>query len=108
MYQREYERRVRTAVVGIGSHSYRNILPALHFLPVELKAVCNRSNRDMAEKTAAEYGCRWYQDTEQMYQNEDLDVSIYFSSTVELAAGEYRVDVYMDGYHIGSGELVLR
>jgi hypothetical protein len=42
------------------------------------------------------------------YQNEDLDVSIYFSSTVELAAGEYRVDVYMDGYHIGSGELVLR
>ena len=76
MYQREYERRVRTAVVGIGSHSYRNILPALHFLPVELKAVCNRSNRDMAEKTAAEYGCRWYQDTEEMYRkrcNREID-----------------------------------
>ncbi len=42
------------------------------------------------------------------YQNEDLDVSIYFSTTAELASGEYRVDVYMDGYHIGSGELVLR
>lgn len=77
MYQREYERRVRTAVVGIGSHSYRNILPALHFLPVELKAVCNRSNRDMAEKTAAEYGCRWYQDTEEMYRNEELDAVLF-------------------------------
>lgn len=42
------------------------------------------------------------------YQNQDLDVSIYFRSPVELAVGEYRVDVYMDGYHIGSGELVLR
>lgn len=42
------------------------------------------------------------------YQNEDLDVSIYFRSPVELISGEYRVDVYMDGYHLGSSELVLR
>lgn len=42
------------------------------------------------------------------YQNQDLDVSIYYRSSVELAMGEYRVDVYMDGYYIGAGELVLR
>ncbi len=44
------------------------------------------------------------------YQNQDLDVSIYYRAPaeLELAAGEYRVDVYMDGYLLGSSELVLR
>ncbi len=54
-YQREYERRVRIGVVGIGSHAYRNILPALHYLPVTLVALCDL-NADLVAKTAAEYG----------------------------------------------------
>ena len=54
-YQREYERRVRIGVVGIGSHAYRNILPALHYLPVTLVALCDL-NADLLAKTAAEYG----------------------------------------------------
>ena len=29
-YQREFERVLRVGVVGLGSHSYRNIMPALH------------------------------------------------------------------------------
>ena len=47
-YQREFEKRLRVALVGIGSHAYRNILPVFHFLPVHLMAVCNRSDREMA------------------------------------------------------------
>ena len=35
-YQREFEQRLNVAVVGVGSHGYRNILPALHYLPVRL------------------------------------------------------------------------
>ena len=54
-YQREYERRVRIGVVGIGSHAYRNILPALHYLPVTLVALCDL-NAELLAKTAAEYG----------------------------------------------------
>ena len=77
MYQREYERRVRAAVVGIGSHAYRNILPAFHFLPMELVAVCNRSDKELAERTAREYNCRAYQSTAEMYEKEELD-AVFF------------------------------
>ena len=40
-YQREFERKVRIGVVGLGSHSYRNLLPTLTFLPVEVAAFCD-------------------------------------------------------------------
>ena len=81
-YQREFERRLRVALVGIGSHAYRNILPAFHFLPVELAAVCNRSNRELADRTAAEYNCRAYQDTALMYEKEGLD-AVFFCVSAE-------------------------
>ena len=42
MYQREYEKRIRVGLIGAGSHAYRNLLPALHYLPVKLVAICNR------------------------------------------------------------------
>ena len=40
-YQREFESRLNVGVVGVGSHCYRNILPAMHYLPVRLKAFCD-------------------------------------------------------------------
>lgn len=72
-YQREYEKRLRVGLVGIGSHTYRNLLPAFHYLPVTLEAVCNRSDHKQLELTAAEYGCRGYQSTKEMYETENLD-----------------------------------
>jgi predicted dehydrogenase len=72
-YQREFEKKLNIALIGIGSHAYRNILPALNYLPVTLKAICNRSNEDMARITAAQYGCSYYQSTKEMYEKEDLD-----------------------------------
>jgi predicted dehydrogenase len=82
-YQRDFENRLKIAVVGIGSHSYRNILPALNYLPVELKALCNHSNKEVAEKTASQYGCRSYQDTREMYEKEDLD-AVFISVSPEM------------------------
>jgi len=39
-YQREFENRLKVAIVRVGSHAYRHILPAMTFLPV-LRAVCD-------------------------------------------------------------------
>ena len=40
-YQRDFEKRLNIAVVGVGSHGYRNVLPTLTFLPIHLKAFCD-------------------------------------------------------------------
>ncbi len=66
-YQREFEKRIPAAVIGVGSHSYRNILPIMNFLPVKLLAVCD-VNEELAEKTAAQYACRSFTDTNEMYR----------------------------------------
>ena len=72
-YQREFETKLNVGIVGVGSHAYRNLLPALNYLPVSLRAVCD-SNRRLAEVTAAQYGAKgWYENAAQMYRNERLD-----------------------------------
>lgn len=71
-YQREFERQLNIAIVGAGSHSYRNILPAMTFLPVRVKAICDL-NPEVAEKTAAQYGARAYSSTSELYAGEKLD-----------------------------------
>lgn len=73
MYQREYKQKLKVAMVGIGSHAYRNLLPTLNYLPVELCAVCNRSNEEILVNTARQYGCRHYMDSQKMFENEKLD-----------------------------------
>lgn len=72
-YQREFEKKINIGFVGIGSHAYRNLLPTLNYLPVNLKAICNRSNAEMGRITAAQYGCSYYQSTKEMYEKENLD-----------------------------------
>lgn len=72
-YQREFERRLRVAVVGVGSHAYRNILPTLHHLPVELVALCD-VNLELAQRTAPEFGvARVYGEFVEMVGRENLD-----------------------------------
>ena len=52
MYQREFERKARIGLVGVGSHAYRNLLPALHFLPAELVAMTSRGQEKL-QKTSS-------------------------------------------------------
>jgi len=75
MYQREYDKKLRVGIIGAGSHMYRNLLPALHFLPVELAAICNRGEEKL-NRTVAEYHCAGYRTPAQMYKNEKLDAVI--------------------------------
>lgn len=41
------------------------------------------------------------------YQNKDLNVSIYYNGE-DITGGKYRVEIYMDGYKIGSSEISLK
>jgi predicted dehydrogenase len=75
-YQREYEQRLRIGLVGVGGHAYRNILPALHYLPVELIALCDL-NQDLLARTAKEYGVsKTYSQAAEMYAAGDLDATL--------------------------------
>jgi predicted dehydrogenase len=80
-YQRDFEKRLRVAMVGAGSHGYRNLLPALHYLPVKLQAVCD-INGDLARRTAEEYGATGYAQTAEMYAREQLD-AVFLSVSPE-------------------------
>lgn len=72
-YQREYQERIRIGLVGVGGHAYRNILPALHYLPVELVALCDL-NEDLLARTAREYGVtKTYPKAGEMYAAAELD-----------------------------------
>ncbi len=97
-YQREYERRLRIGVVGVGSHAYRNILPALHYLPISLAALCDL-NGELLGRTAAEYpGAATFTDAKRMYAEMNLDA-------VLLAAGPRQhptlaVEALQAGLHV--------
>ena len=71
-YQRDFKRRLNVAIVGTGSHSYRNIMPAMNFLPVKVRAVCD-INPVCAESAAAQYGAKPYTSTRDLYAGEKLD-----------------------------------
>jgi predicted dehydrogenase len=72
-YQRDFNKRLKVGMVGVGSHAYRNLLPALNYLPVTLQAVCDR-NLALAEATARQYGVpAYYESTAEMYRRERLD-----------------------------------
>ena len=81
-YQREFAKKINVGIIGIGSHSYRNILPAMNYLPVQVKAVCNRSV-DIGKATAAQYGCEHYQSTEEMYAHENID-AVFISVSPQM------------------------
>jgi predicted dehydrogenase len=70
--QRDAENPLNVAMIGAGSHGYRNILPALLYLPVRLRAVCD-VNGPLAEKTARQYGAASYTSAAEMYKKEKLD-----------------------------------
>ncbi|MDR2932134.1 MAG: Gfo/Idh/MocA family oxidoreductase [Oscillospiraceae bacterium] len=68
-YQRNFDKRIRAAVIGAGSHCIRNILPTMNYLPVELVAVCD-IDEEMARRTAKQYGAKAYTNTAALYAGE--------------------------------------
>ncbi|MBO0879596.1 MAG: Gfo/Idh/MocA family oxidoreductase, partial [Mycobacterium sp.] len=97
-YRREYDRTLRVGLVGVGSHAYRNILPALHHLPVTLSALCDVDDA-LARRTATEYGGPpVFTDSARMYADVELDA-------VLLCAGprqhpDLAVQAFSAGLHV--------
>ncbi len=81
-YQRDFERRLNVALVGAGAHAYRNLLPAMNYLPVKLQAVCD-VNAARAKSVAEQYACRPYTSTSELYAKEKLD-AVFLSVSAAL------------------------
>lgn len=67
------EKCIRIGFVGCGSHSFRNVYPALQFAHVELVATCDLQ-LEKAQAYAKKFGAKAaYADYRQMLEKEDLD-----------------------------------
>ncbi|PKP41146.1 MAG: hypothetical protein CVT95_12970, partial [Bacteroidetes bacterium HGW-Bacteroidetes-12] len=42
------------------------------------------------------------------YQNQDVDMCVFYDSNGELIAGNYTVSLFMDGFMIGYGEFTMK
>lgn len=100
-YQKSYETRLRIGVVGVGSHTYRNLLPTLNYLPVQLAAFCDL-NVDATQTVADQYGVpAVYSSSKAMYEAEKLDavllsVSPNLHPELCLEALSYGLHVWME------------
>jgi predicted dehydrogenase len=100
-YQREADRKIRVGLVGVGSHSYRNILPTLTYLPMELVAIAD-VDAELGAKTARQYGLsKAYSSAKDMYANEQLDavllcVSPRLHPSLAIEAFEAGLHVWME------------
>lgn len=67
---------LRIAVIGAGEMSMWAILPALHFAPVHLQAICDL-DEDRAKDAATKFGTdRWYTEYREMWEKEDIEAVI--------------------------------
>ena len=97
-YQRDFDKKLNVGIVGVGSHAYRNLLPAMNFLPVALKAICDR-NRALAEATAAQYGVpNCYEVAADMYRSERLD-AVFLCVSPQLHP-ELACEAFDAGLHV--------
>jgi predicted dehydrogenase len=97
-YQRDFERKLNVAIVGVGSHCYRNILPAMNYLPVTIKALCDRDEA-LVKATALQYGnCSYYRDTKDMYEKEQLDA--VFLAVSPQAHPKLAIEAFEAGVHV--------
>lgn len=42
------------------------------------------------------------------YQNQDIELCVFYDNNGELVKGKYQVTVYVDGYMVGTGEFMLK
>lgn len=100
-YQRDFAHRLRVGVVGLGGHAYRNVLTSLHYLPVQLTALCDVDEKLLA-RTLAEYGAAMpYTDAERMFAEEPLDAVLLctgprFHPSLAVAAMQAGLHVWME------------
>ena len=95
--------RIRVGYIGCGSHSRRNVLPALKFASVELIAICDLS-LERAAAYAKEFGFeRHYGNHIDMIEKENLDAVFIVTSYDFKARPKYpalAIDCLKRGLHV--------
>lgn len=97
------EREIRAGFIGCGSHAFRNLYPALQFVPVKVVATCDL-DQEKAAAYAAQFGARSaYADYHAMLEKEHLDA--VFICTGYDACGRplypaIAIDVLKAGCHV--------
>lgn len=97
------EPEIRAAIIGCGSHSFRNIFPTFQFAPVKLVATC-----DLVEEKARVYcerfgGERYYSNHIDMLKNENLDAVFVIVGSDERGRPMYpgvAIDCLNAGCHV--------
>ena len=97
-YQREFAKRLNVGIIGVGSHGYRNILPMMNYLPVKIKAVCDRAV-EIGKITAEQYGCAYYPSSGEMYAREDID-AVFIAVSPKLHP-QLVMEALDKGKHVG-------
>ncbi len=67
------ERRIRAGYIGCGSHSFRNVLPAFQFAPIELVATCDLDPAKAKEFARAFGATASYSDYHEMLRDPAID-----------------------------------
>jgi predicted dehydrogenase len=97
------ERRIRSGFIGCGSHSFRNVYPALQFVPVDLVAVCDL-DIDRAKAFARQFGAvNAYSDYKEMLQKENLEavfIVVGYDATGRPLYPKITVDCLNAGCHV--------
>lgn len=100
-YQRDFGQKLRVGVVGLGGHAYRNVLTTLHYLPVQLAALCD-VDADRLARTEAEYRTgATFTDAETMLRQANLDAVLLCTGprshpALALQAFAAGLDVWME------------
>ena len=79
-YNFEYDHRLKVCYIGAGGHSFRNVLPAFQYAPIELLAICDLDGA-RAAAYARQFGARrHYTDYREMLAREDPEAVFIVTS----------------------------
>lgn len=102
-YNFEYEHKLRTAFIGAGGHSFRNVYPTFQYAPIDLVAVCDRDG-DRAAAFARQFGASTsYTDHHEMLEREKPDAVFIVTSYDEhgrVQATQLALDALNAGAHV--------
>ena len=102
------EPEINAAVIGCGSHAFRNIFPTFQFAPVNLVATCD-VEPDKAQAFARKFGGqRAYADHREMLAAEDVDavfIVVGYDERGRPAYPQLAIDCMEAGCHVWIGRI---
>jgi predicted dehydrogenase len=95
------ERRLRAGFIGCGSHSFRNVYPALQYMPLDLAAICDLDESKARAFAARFGGCRPYTDHRRMLAEAGLD-AVFIVTGYDAKGRPLYPDLAIDSLRAGA------